>query len=53
LKACAIPFFASGSNHFGQVGALRSGFGSSAFSGRLPGLPSNSLIAVGFGFLPL
>ena len=29
------------------------GFGSLVFSGCLPGLPSSSFMAVGFGFLPL
>ena len=46
-------FFASGSSHFGQAGAFLLGFGSLVFSGCLPGLPSSSFMAVGFGFLPL
>ena len=46
-------FLASLSSHFGQAGAFRSGFGSFSFSFLFPGFPSNSLIAVGVGFLPL
>ena len=46
-------FFASGSSHFGHAGAFFVGFGSLVFSGCLPGLPSSSFMAVGFGFLPL
>lgn len=53
LASLRHSFFASGSSHFGQAGAFLLGFGSLVFSGCLPGLPSSSFMAVGFGFLPL
>jgi hypothetical protein len=37
----------------GQDGAFFGGCGSLSFIGRLPGLPSNTLMAVGVGFRPL
>jgi branched-subunit amino acid ABC-type transport system permease component len=45
-------FLASGSSHDGHLGAFFSGFGSLSFKGLLPGLPSKTFNAVGFGFLP-
>ena len=60
MPSCSIwgasrfhSFFASSSNHFGQVGAFFSGIGSCLFSGRLPGFPCSIFIAVGVGFRPL
>ena len=46
-------FFASSSSHAGQRGAFFSDFGSPVLRLLLPGLPSSTFTAVGFGFLPL
>src|SRR5699024_2602619 len=53
LASLRHSFLASGSSHFGQLGAFFTGLGSFVFNGRLPGFPSSSLMAVGVGFLPL
>src|SRR5690606_40384558 len=45
-------FLASLGNHDGGDGAIGRGFGSLSLSGRLPGLPSSTFRAVGFGFRP-
>ena len=53
LASLRHSFLASGSSHLGQEGAFFSGLGSLSFNFRFPGLPSNTLMAVGVGFLPL
>jgi hypothetical protein len=40
-------------SHEGQVGGVLSGIGSFSFNGRLPGLPFNFLIDVGFGLFAM
>ena len=45
-------FLASGRSHAGHLSVALGGTGSLSLSGRLPGLPSSSLSAVGLGFRP-
>src|SRR5690606_39630618 len=51
--SCFHCILASLGNHDGGDGAIGRGFGSLSLSGRLPGLPSSTFRAVGFGFRPL
>jgi len=45
-------FLASGRSQLGHLMLPLGGIGSFSLSGRLPGLPSSSFSAEGFGFLP-